>query len=277
MPPVRIHERTAIALVVSLGLLVVHWFLVTPFSGKCSYPYQSVTSLWLISMAGMLIFFIGGLYRICETVLIVPFAIFFVAAHVFLLGALLGVILGLFSNSDCLPWLLYIWDIGITIAGFKYALPLMWTCLKIYLWIVLVINKVETTWERVEGVFGRFVDPFIGRELFNKALNNVGLSEKEIQLLEADSKPAGIFKQEGRIDIPPTCSLCTMHIANEARVTIHPQCEHAFHTPCLGIFLRRRGANCPICGQGTRQGLYLQLKRNTRRGMERALLGEELV
>lgn len=76
-----------------------------------------------------------------------------------------------------------------------------------------------------------------------------------------NSLPTFVYKSKNH-EYPPECAVCLSEFEDNEAGRILPECNHCFHTDCIGMWLLSH-CDCPLC----RTRVRVQPDRNPERGM----------
>lgn len=103
-------------------------------------------------------------------------------------------------------------------------------------------------------------------EFFQKhgeIVDKLGLSEKELAVLN-DKFGKEFTEDQSTLDQNDRkeCSICLGEFEKGDHLVIHPQCNHNFHSACLGNWLKNdnSGCFCPMCKLGSRRAMLTQIR-----------------
>jgi hypothetical protein len=121
--------------------------------------------------------------------------------------------------------------------------------------------------EEFERVYENILKPeYDLNEFFAKhgeTIDKVGLSEKEIAIL---NDRFGVVFQEDQTNMDTNdkkeCAICLGEFERGERLVIHPQCNHTFHSVCLGNWLKNDtvGCVCPYCKTSCRRAMLKRIR-----------------
>ena len=271
-------EKYCEALGFSVLCYALHKFVLAGYYDQCGFLPILWTWKWYgLTVLVYLVVYQCAVFRVCERVMLIPFIALFFGTQLLLILQVVFMLLGLFKQ-DCMGPLVKLVD-GVLLAFALYWLQrTLFICLKVFIWISLIIGRVEDIWSNFDCLFTCCLDRMVSEYIFNQTVNDIKLTDKELAVMKANH--GGVFQLEQR-DVPAnsqvSCFLCRQAFRPNDPILRHPDCFDTFHEFCLERHYSVGRARCPQCQIGTRTALVRHIHRSTTRALQDNLIGHEIV